>query len=118
MINGKKIQLKILKKTADLARNDLQEFIQKSKESHEQSFQKISEDINQSKELKNYSEINVNQWTKELNNLQSQIENYFFIQISNQSFPNLIQVKQNNKRQLEQNEQSVKRSKNEFFFQL
>jgi hypothetical protein len=103
-----KDSIKNIRIKADLARKDLQSLIKQSNEYYEQLFKQISDNIHQSKELKNYSEININQWIKELNNIQSQIENSFSIQISNQTFPNIIQINQNNKYQYEQSVQSSK----------
>jgi hypothetical protein len=79
-----------IKKEADLARSELQQFEQ----SHDETFEQILENINQCKQSNNYSEINLIQWKKQLNHLQSQIK-----------------IKLNNKHQLEHDQQNVKRLK-------
>ncbi len=99
---------------ANTARAELQSFIEQSKENLETSIKRISEQINQSKQLNNYSEIDINQWKQQLNNIRSQIQKSFYIDIKEdeQKSPiSLIKIKQNMECLLDENGQLVKRIK-------
>lgn len=101
--------------TANTARNDLKSSIKQSNNDYEIVFKKNFEQIDKSKELHNYSEIDLNQWTQQLNNIQSELQTAFNIQIKEDKeiLPiYLIKIKQNSKRLLDQEEQTtIKKSK-------
>jgi hypothetical protein len=102
--------------TADTARADLKLLIKRSKDQLQTSIQQISKTIHNSQELNHFSEIDINQWKQQLKYIQSQIQTSFNIQIKEdkQKLPiMLIKIEQKTKRLLDQNEQTVKRSRNE-----
>jgi hypothetical protein len=106
-----KIQLE-----ANTNRDQLKLIIQQSKDIFERSIKQISEEIDHNRQLNNFSEIEIKQFTQQLTDIQSQIQTSFDIQIKEdeQTLPiTFIKVKQNTKRPFDQNEQTVKRSRNE-----
>ena len=60
---------------ADTARADLRLLIKQSTDHLQTSTNKISKEIDRSRQLNNYSEIDIDRWTEQLNNIQLQIQN-------------------------------------------
>jgi hypothetical protein len=98
--------------TADLARVDLRALIKQEKDNLKTSI----EQIDKSRQLNHFSEIHIKEWTQQIKNLHTQIERSFNIEIKQDEQISpiiLIKIKQNTKHQLDQNEQTVKRPRNE-----
>ncbi|CAF1081267.1 unnamed protein product [Rotaria sordida] len=105
-----------IQQIADTARADLRSFIKQSEDHMKILMENLGEEIKKSRQLNNYSEIDINQWTEQLENIHSQIQTSFNIQIEDDeqaSSITLIKIKQNAKRSLDSNKQRVKRSRNE-----
>ena len=105
-----------IQEKAEAARVDLRLFYEESKSRLQASVRRISEEILTSQKLNNFSEIEINQWTQELKNIQQQAQTSFNIQIDqDEEIPSiaLIKIKQKTKRPLEQNEETSKRLRNE-----
>ncbi|UJR11685.1 hypothetical protein I4U23_015866 [Adineta vaga] len=107
----KKESIEKIQNNTDLAKADLEKLIQQSKEYFSTSIDEISAEIREKEEMKNFSEIEIKQWKHRLNDLQSENQEHFHIQIEDFEQISLIKIEQKNKNLSVEDEQTNKRIK-------
>ncbi|CAF1434105.1 unnamed protein product [Adineta steineri] len=100
-----------IQNNAVVAKANLEKLIQQSKDYYNTFIDKISEQIEKSKETKNFSEIQIKQWKQQLNNLQLEYQEHFYIQIEDFEQISLIKITQKRKQHVDEHEQMNKKIK-------